>query len=776
MKPVRIARVLSIAVMISIAAATPSHAGDLDDFTGFLGYVKTGYELFDKYVLDGDPSEVAQMQAIVNQAKTQIIAELDGLTAAWNSSCAANAVDTFQNIDKLGTDALQAFAISSDKCVTDAQAQIGAVTDKGAIDKIGFALNTVGPVALLANARAGFVTDALKQHIIDANRQLQQKLAPTCDVSIDSPDALPGWGEGAVTGHGACYNYTVPKPARVSVGERGGVFYLTPGPGKAFLPWPLRGDAVPDDDLLPWRGYTVGFPVVDYSIAINQVMQGTSWQVAGAVLDQLAPSVGPAGSPLAMTTGSGKIYEPVSLFHARGDDGILRGALNPYPDGSSPTFSGWHELDGTLRSIAAVGNADGRVEIFGISRIGNVFHRWQQVAGDNNSWLSWAQMDGQLNSITVARNQDGTLQVFGTDVNGAIWTRNQILGGDQFQTVRPVNPVPAIDSWTPWKQMDGILVQASAVTGADNRIHLFGINGSGMLWHRQQAVRNATDPSVAGAWTSWEQVDTPTPLQRLAVTIDLGGRLNIIGIDNADRIFQRVKLGDGTVYTNWVQLPGSLHEVTATKEGGGAGEIVLLGINANGTIYRNTSYGLVSLTQNGWMPDPWNGWQPLSNLLGGNPVLTALGNQITVAGATISMPLSLTGGALPSALTASGLPPGLSVNGNSIVGSPAMPGSYSVSITATDANGEKSAPMSFTWTVTGIAVPNVSGMTVARAISALRAAGLGIPVQHNVMDLRCDKPAGTVIGQAPRAGAQEPAGFVIHVDVETWPKGRFECN
>jgi hypothetical protein len=501
-------RAACIAVCMSlIVTAAPAHA-DPASFIAFLGYVKDGYDAFDKYILNNDPSEIAQVQAIVNQAKTQIIAELDGLTAAWNSSCAANSVDTFLNIDKLTTENLQAFAISSDKCVTDAQAQIGAVTDKAAIDKIGFALNTVGPIALLANARAGFATDALKQHIIDANQQLQIRLSPTCGVTIDNPDNLPSFGEGPITGHGACYNYAVPTPARIEVGERGGIFFLQPGPGRAFLPWAMRGDAVPDDDLIPWRGYTVGFPIVDFSIAVNEVMQGTSWQVAGAVLDQLLPSVGPVASPLAMTTNDNKIYQPVNLYRAIADIDILRGVLNPYPDGSQPTFAGWHPMDGTMRSIAVAANSDGRAEIFAISRVGNIYHRWQAVASDNSTWLPWAQMDGQLNSITVARNADGTLQVFGTNSAGQIWTRNQILGGDEFLSVRSYHPVPAIDSWTPWILMDGVLTQASAVTDAGGLIHLFGVNSAGQLWHRQQprATHTIPTPRARGRggkrWTS----------------------------------------------------------------------------------------------------------------------------------------------------------------------------------------------------------------------------------------------------------------------------------
>ena len=241
-------------------------------------------------------------------------------------------------------------------------------------------------------------------------------------------------------------------------------------------------------------------------------------------------------------------------------------------------------------------------------------------------------------------------------------------------------------------------------------------------------MRNAYDPNATDAWAPWEQVDVPAPLRSVAVAIDFGGRLNIIGLSNGDRIYHRVKLGSGTVYTPWVQLPGSVHEIAATKEGGGAGELVLLGADANGNLYRNTSYGLVSFTQNGWLPDPWNGWQPLPVSLGGNPAIATLGNQSTVLGAAASVGVSVSGGIYPYVLVASGLPPGLSVSGSAIVGTPTTAGSYDVSAIAVDSTGERSAAMSFAWNVITISVPNVTGMTAARAASALRAVGLGLPL------------------------------------------------
>lgn len=579
-------------------AASPANA----QFTDFLGYVSKGYDAY-KLILD-KPSDLSVLQALITQSKTQIIAELDGVTAAWNSSCAANAVDEFQSVNQLTQDNLQAFAISSDKCVTDAQAQIEAVTTKAAVDKIGFALNTVGPIALAVNAHAGFPTEALRRHLLQANQRIIAKLAPTCAVTIDNPDDLPYYS-GSIKGHGACYNFTVPTPARVEVGERGGVFYLTPGPGKAFLSWPLLGKAYPDDDVFYWRGHTAFFPAVDFSIAAARVMQGTSWQVAHAALDRLEDPALPVGSAVALTMYTGTLAKPMDAFLASGTN-VYQGTLNPAPDVNSPVFSGWKATDGPLLSVAAAANYDGRVEVFGINRIGAIFHRWELGPGDASRWSPMAQFDGQLSAITVARNANGVLQVFGANPFGNIFTRHQILGGDQEASVQLANPVPATDTWSAWKQLDGALTQIAAVTGTDGVIQVFGVNSAGQLFHRQQTAKNATD-----TLTAWEQVDTPAPMRALAVSLDLGGRINIFCLTGDDRIFQRVKLGGGALYTGWAQIPGSLHSIAAMRQSGGPDRLVLIGLAADGRMYRNVSYGLLAGAPGAWMPGPWNGWVSL---------------------------------------------------------------------------------------------------------------------------------------------------------------------
>lgn len=289
-------------------------------------------------------------------------------------------------------------------------------------------------------------------------------------------------------------------------------------------------------------------------------------------------------------------------------------------------------MDGDLSSVAAAANFDHRVEIFGISRVGNIFHRWELFSGDAYHWSPMAQMDGQLNSIAAARNHDGTLWVFGTNSSGNIFTRSQVLGGDQGVDVQSPHPRPAIDNWTSWQQMDGVLSQVAAVTGSDGLIHIFGVNSAGMLFHRQQNVENWSNPlQWKGVWTSWEQLESPGAMKVVSATLDPGGRINIFALTKDNRLFQRVKLGNGSYYTGWSQIPGTFQEIGSMNLGE-TGQLVLVGVGGDarvaangGGIYRNISSGQLGISVRGPTPAPWPGWVPLPNPLMQRPIPSLAG-------------------------------------------------------------------------------------------------------------------------------------------------------
>lgn len=86
------------------------------------------------------------------------------------------------------------------------------------------------------------------------------------------------------------------------------------------------------------------------------------------------------------------------------------------------------------------------------------------------------------------------------------------------------------------------------------------------------------------------------------------------------------------------------------------------------------------------------------------PVLASLGNQVSVVGQPVTgLQLSATGGALPLQFSASGLPDGLTLDPATglISGTPTAAGTYTVTVTVTDAFLLTGTAPAFTWTVRG---------------------------------------------------------------------------
>jgi hypothetical protein len=155
---------------------------------------KVAYEAYQKYGANQLTLEQATAQIIsaVNAAKTQIIAEIDQVAAADVKACATAAIIDLEDIRTFTADTLQAYARDATLCLTRAEALIGAASDKGAIDQLGFTLNAVGPVALLARTRAGFSTGTTRSVLISGNNSLIAKLYPSCQANPLYGDAPPG--------------------------------------------------------------------------------------------------------------------------------------------------------------------------------------------------------------------------------------------------------------------------------------------------------------------------------------------------------------------------------------------------------------------------------------------------------------------------------------------------------------------------------------------------------------------------------------------------------
>ncbi|UWE08353.1 hypothetical protein [Actinacidiphila bryophytorum] len=505
------------------------------------------------------------------------------------------------------------------KTVEDARADLVAERTQAAQDELGFDLNIVGPIALTAAAKAGQTTGTLRADIIQANQTVLQKLAPQCGTYMRfTANVTPGqW-----IGQGHCANYrgflpslsqVVPVPLNsTAVGIGNNSFTVT-------------GRVDTDHET-----YTVP-PNQDYSQAAAAAMSTTSYPIAQAALLTLQPSLAldPSGGPVALTTETvtNQWRAPIGVVGVDGPGNMYRAHLTPDTtaagDAALTPFANFDSLH-KFRSLATAVNFDGRAEVFAVDRVGQLWHRFQVVAGDDASFSPWAMFDSaNLVSVSVARNFNGALQVFVSSADGKTFTRSQVVNSDTFPT--PANPHPAVDNWTSWVAMaDGWTSQDVAVTNPQGEIELYGIGVGGVLFQRQQRTVNAVDPTVANSWTQWQPVpNAPAHLDQIAATVDpAAGKLPfVVGINSSDQMFAVQKKSNILVsvdFSAWSRIPGTLHHVAIAGEPGTPAAIQMVGTDATGNIFRNSIPG----TLTGSAPTvPTTGWARLPGELapfGGN--------------------------------------------------------------------------------------------------------------------------------------------------------------
>lgn len=590
--------------LAGVPSAAPARAdvpigeilGDASTVTSYIKTAQSMYGLFNQYVLGNSPTTLDQIKALIVASQQQIEGQIDAIATANVNSEAKQTVEQFENISTMTPDQLAAFVSLAVKTVEDAGSDLVAEKTAAAQDELGFDLNIVGPIALTASAKAGQATDILTTDILQANRTVLQKLAPKCGTfAVDLQDT------GSVLSQGHCWNYHVaanfPTNPVTSVPE----FFSAHDVGNnAFT---VHGN---------YDGYTYTVPAVtDYSQAAAAAMADTSYPIAEAAIVSLAPPYASQAPVSAITETLGGRQ---SVFGVSGFGGLWLGALNADPSAGAGRYGiSWvSEFDGTpplLRSVTSTQNSDGRVEVFALDRIGQIWHTWQTRTVDDSSWSPWTNMSGNLTSVSVTRNHNGTLQLFGTGADGVTYTRTQILGGD-FATPQ-ANPVPAVDAWTPWAAMaDGWTSQDVAVTNLAGRIELFGIGSDHTIFHREQNLWNASDPNVAGNWSSWSRVPAgPADARELAVTTNAARDIFLASIGTGDQVSDVLKTDDrgrDTDYSAWGHLSGPIHHLAMAGLRQSPNSIQLFGLNAAGDTFTDSIDGLAVGTPA--VPDPDTGW------------------------------------------------------------------------------------------------------------------------------------------------------------------------
>jgi hypothetical protein len=251
------------------------------------------------------------------------------------------------------------------------------------------------------------------------------------------------------------------------------------------------------------------------------------------------------------------------------------------------SWSGWAQsaTKGWL-SVAAGANADGRVELAGLTPTGDIWIR-AEAAVNTNTWYTWSRLDrpapatSPMVRAAMAHNHSNRLEVFATNQQGQVFYRSQTSPGSR--------------TWGAWAQFSfsGHLRSITAVANDDGRIELLGTDDAGQVWHAAQT--SATDND----WSTFTKLGD-FGVASIAAARNDNGNLELVGVDTGGGAWHRTQTSRGsTAWSNWAPLPrNTIADITADTDSNG--RVQLVGVDNLGNIWQTRQTTPNSTNYQGW--------------------------------------------------------------------------------------------------------------------------------------------------------------------------------
>jgi ligand-binding sensor domain-containing protein/signal transduction histidine kinase len=133
--------------------------------------------------------------------------------------------------------------------------------------------------------------------------------------------------------------------------------------------------------------------------------------------------------------------------------------------------------DRLISGLATGHSADGRIEVFAVSRNGHtLLHRWENFADDSDRWSDWDTLGAQAQPYPAAvENDDGNIEVFATD-----FTNNDIINHR--------SQISHASDWLDWSSLDQPVFRYNSRTWQtdeglpDNVVQAIAQTRDGFLW------------------------------------------------------------------------------------------------------------------------------------------------------------------------------------------------------------------------------------------------------------------------------------------------------
>jgi hypothetical protein len=248
---------------------------------------------------------------------------------------------------------------------------------------------------------------------------------------------------------------------------------------------------------------------------------------------------------------------------------------------------------GVLGGVVAGHELDGRLEIFAVSKDGNLWHLVQSAP--NGNWGSWQTVVTNNPGISapprVGYNKDGRLEVYGLQSGGILW--------HVWQTT-------ANGGWSGGASLGapsgGIIGGVAVANNQDERLEIFGVGSDHQLHHVWQTAPNS-------GWSAWASLGAPGPGIQIGdprVVKNADGRLEVFLLAADQKVWHIWQTAPNNGWSGWASLGGPAASI--------ANGAPFIGNNADGRIevfVTGDDGGIYHI----WQTAPSNGWSAWAQLL-----------------------------------------------------------------------------------------------------------------------------------------------------------------
>ncbi|HEV3171098.1 MAG TPA: hypothetical protein VGZ32_12190 [Actinocrinis sp.] len=192
--------------LVAGALAVPATAGTANaavrapavahpqDITTVIAVIQKVYSIYKQFFSGGGgltlQAATTQILDAIQSEQQTLIDQIDEVAAASVQGCASDTVIEFNDIQHMTPDTLQTFAMNATSCVTAADSLLDTIPDKAAIDQLGYAVNTIGPLAMMARAYAGLTTPGLRAVLLDADNAVVNRMITDADCTWGSDGTI----------------------------------------------------------------------------------------------------------------------------------------------------------------------------------------------------------------------------------------------------------------------------------------------------------------------------------------------------------------------------------------------------------------------------------------------------------------------------------------------------------------------------------------------------------------------------------------------------------